>query len=204
MSKGIGLMVLICLVAAPLSAQMGGGMMGGGMMGPGWMSGNRGPLNQPQGSQGSEIYGMLCSRCHRAGGTVIYPNLPLRGAPQLSDFNTFLNFIRNPRMPDGSVGPMPPFPPDRISEAQARELYDYLVNWLGKPQSTPGMGPPMTEDRAKQEVERYLKAGANPNLKVGEVQDKGEAYEVEIVTRDGSLVDKILVNKKTGSMRSVY
>ena len=187
-------------------AQMGGGMMGGGgmggMMGGGGM-GNQGYMNRPREPQGAEIYRTLCSSCHVRGGNVFVNALPLRGAPQLSDFNTFLDFIRNPRMPDGSPGPMPSFPPSRISDGQAQILYSYLVNWLGGPRTQKGIGP-VDEDQARQEVERYIKSSRNPNLKLGKIEDKGKDYEVEIVTKDGSLVDKILVNKSSGTMRSIY
>jgi hypothetical protein len=44
----------------------------------------------------------------------------------------------------------------------------------------------------------------NPNLKLEKIGDKGNAFEGEIVTKDDSLVDKILVDKNTGWMRSVY
>jgi hypothetical protein len=44
----------------------------------------------------------------------------------------------------------------------------------------------------------------NPNLKVGEIEDKGYVFEAEILTKDNSLVDKILVDKRTGWMRSIY
>jgi hypothetical protein len=63
---------------------------------------------------------------------------------------------------------------------------------------------PLSEDQAKQEVENYLSATRNPNLKMGKIEDKGYDYEVNIVTKDGSLVNKILVNKDTGWMRSAY
>jgi len=63
---------------------------------------------------------------------------------------------------------------------------------------------PLSEDQAKQEVENYLSATRNPNLKMGKIEDKDYDYEVNIVTKDGSLVNKILVNKDTGWMRSAY
>ena len=63
---------------------------------------------------------------------------------------------------------------------------------------------PLSEDQAKQEVENYLSATRNPNLKMGKIEDKGNDYEVNIETKDGSLVNKILVNKDTGWMRSAY
>ena len=44
----------------------------------------------------------------------------------------------------------------------------------------------------------------NPNLKLGAIKDAGSAFEAEIVTKDDSLVDKIMVDKATGWMRSSY
>jgi hypothetical protein len=51
-------------------------------------------------------------------------------------------------------------------------------------------------------VEQHI--GGNPNLKVGKVAEKDGNYEVDVVTKDGSLVDKIQVNKQTGWFRSVH
>ena len=63
---------------------------------------------------------------------------------------------------------------------------------------------PLSEDQAKQEVENYLSSTRNPNLKMGKIEDEGNNYEVNIETKDGSLVNKILVDKDTGYMRSAY
>jgi hypothetical protein len=63
---------------------------------------------------------------------------------------------------------------------------------------------PLSEDQAKQEVENYLNSTRNPNLKMGKIEDKGNDYQVNIETKDGSLANKILVNKDTGWMRSAY
>lgn len=79
-----------------------------------------------------------------------------------------------------------------------------------------GMGPGMMgqgywqgqellkEKDAKSIVENYLKASRNPNLKVGKIKDAGNGFEAEIVTKDKSLVDKVLVDKYSGWLRSVY
>jgi hypothetical protein len=53
-------------------------------------------------------------------------------------------------------------------------------------------------------VEIYLRSSRNPNLKIGEVEDKGPVFEVEIVTKEDSLVDKLVVNKETGWIGSIY
>ena len=39
---------------------------------------------------------------------------------------------------------------------------------------------------------------SNPNLKVGKVTEKEEGFEITIVTKDNSLVDRLVVEKNTG------
>jgi hypothetical protein len=63
---------------------------------------------------------------------------------------------------------------------------------------------PLDRNQAKQEVENYLGSMRNPNLKLGKIEEKGNNYQINIVTKDGSLVDRILVDKNTGWMRSAY
>ncbi|MFH1481373.1 MAG: hypothetical protein ABIG67_08895 [Pseudomonadota bacterium] len=80
------------------------------------------------------------------------------------------------------------------------------------PQSGPGyQGPqyqqpqkPMDENDAKELLENYIQSTRNPNLKLGKLEDKGNSFEAEIQTKDGSLVDKVVVDKRTGWMRSGY
>jgi hypothetical protein len=243
------IIVLIAVVGIGLTlflfkagAQMGGGLMGGGMGG-----GMMGPGQRGQGSTlpGAEIFNANCSSCHPNGGNTIVPNLPLNGAPQLADYDRFLAYIRHPDMPNGSPGPMPAFPPERISDEQAKNLYQYLENTqrtsnLGGPQGAgtrgygPGMGPrmgygtgpgmmgpgygqggyglpnqprekPITEGEARTMVGNYLNSTRNPNLKLGKIKDEEHYFEVNIVTRkNDALVDKILVDKRTGWMHSIY
>ncbi len=65
-------------------------------------------------------------------------------------------------------------------------------------------GEPLDEEGAKQLLERYLQALGNPNLKAGDIRDEEQYFEAEVLTQDGSLVDKILIDKNTGRMRSAY
>lgn len=66
-------------------------------------------------------------------------------------------------------------------------------------------GEALTQEDAVSIVEGYLKKINNPNLKVGEVERTAdEDYLVEIVTRDGSLVDKLEVNRFSGWIHSIY
>lgn len=73
--------------------------------------------------------------------------------------------------------------------------------WMGYQSGAPVAKPgqPLSADQAKAMVEQHI--GGNPNLKAGKVTEKNGAYEVDIVTKDGSLVDKIQVNKQTGWFR---
>jgi hypothetical protein len=63
---------------------------------------------------------------------------------------------------------------------------------------------PLGPKEARGILEDYLKSKRNPNLKLGKIRDDGYAFEGEIVTKNNSLVDKILVDKNTGEMRSAY
>jgi len=63
---------------------------------------------------------------------------------------------------------------------------------------------PLEEKAVKEMLENYLRSTRNPNLKLGAIEDKGTYFEAEILTKDGSLADKIGVDKTTGWMRSIY
>jgi hypothetical protein len=63
---------------------------------------------------------------------------------------------------------------------------------------------PLEEQDARAILQNYLQSMRNPNLKLGEIKDIGFAFEAEILTKDDSLVDEILVDRNTGSMHSVY
>lgn len=76
--------------------------------------------------------------------------------------------------------------------------YGYGPQYQQQPQK------PLEESDAKAILENYLKSTRNPNLKLGRLEDKGNAFEAEITTKQNSLVDKVLVDKYTGWMRSVY
>lgn len=63
---------------------------------------------------------------------------------------------------------------------------------------------PLEEKDARAVIEDYLKSTRNPNLELGNIKDIGDAFEAEIVTKDKSLVDKVLVDKASGHIRSAY
>jgi hypothetical protein len=59
-------------------------------------------------------------------------------------------------------------------------------------------------ETAAEIVADRLENGRNPNLKIGKVTEVGRDFEVEIVTEDGSLANKVLVEKSTGRILSAY
>ena len=63
---------------------------------------------------------------------------------------------------------------------------------------------PMKEKDAQQIVENYLRATRNPNLELGKIIEKDTYFEAEILTKEGSLADKVAVDKSTGWMHSIY
>jgi uncharacterized membrane protein len=76
---------------------------------------------------GEKIFATNCSSCHPHGGNVIDPARPVLKSPKLEDLNGFLAWIRHP------TAPMPPFPDSKIPDAQAKELYDYIMHVLEQP-----------------------------------------------------------------------
>jgi len=123
------LLVISALLSAfaivAITYAQGPGMMGQGMMGS---EQTEEPQKSSQGITGANIFNANCRSCHLNGGNIINPSFPMRGSLKLADFKTFLAFIRNPRMPDGSKGPMPPFSKSQISNRQAKELYQYITS----------------------------------------------------------------------------
>ena len=63
---------------------------------------------------------------------------------------------------------------------------------------------PLEEKDARAILENYIANMKNSNLQLGKIKDAGTTFEAEILTKDNSLVDRIMVDKKTGWMRSAY
>jgi len=83
--------------------------------------------------------------------------------------------------------------------------------WSGDPRYRPRYGfdyqqpqKPVEKKEVREMLENYLKSMRNPNLKVGKIKEKDSYFEAEILTKDDSLADKIVVDKNTGWMRSIY
>ncbi len=77
----------------------------------------------------------------------------------------------------------------------------------GYPSFGPGHQPlikSLEESDVKAMMENYIQSTRNPNLKLGKIRDKDAYFEVEILTKNNALVDKIMVDKQTAWTRSMY
>ncbi len=72
----------------------------------------------------------------------------------------------------------------------------------GSVAKTTGSDKLLTEDQAKTMFENYIKSTGNPDLKLGRIEDVGVSFKAEILNKDSSVADELLLNKKTGSIRS--
>lgn len=60
----------------------------------------------------------------------------------------------------------------------------------------------LQEDSARNLAENYV--AGNPNLNIGDITEKEDAFVATVVTKDGSLVEKLLIDKETGWMKKDY
>jgi uncharacterized membrane protein len=83
---------------------------------------------------GEKIYAANCANCHPNGGNTCLPSLPLAGSSQLKDFETFLAYNRNPKLPGPSpmcpMRCMPAVTVKKVSDEQMKELYRYIVKFI--------------------------------------------------------------------------
>ncbi|MBK7550975.1 MAG: hypothetical protein IPI61_04560 [Syntrophaceae bacterium] len=77
-----------------------------------------------------------------------------------------------------------------------------MTRGYGRPYAEPGKPLEMKDAQAR--MEDYLKSTRNPNLKLGKIRDKGTAFEAEVLTKSNALVDRVLIDKRTGWMNSAY
>lgn len=63
------------------------------------------------------------------------------------------------------------------------------------PSETDGRPSRATAEMARHEIGKYLTALGNPNLQVGKAIDKGDYFEVQVVTRNSSTVDVLFWDK---------
>lgn len=93
--------------------------------------GGRAPAVPMRLKAGRRLFENNCMACHPNLGNAIMPDMTIIGSDNLKDLHTFISWIRDPRLDNGQKGPMPSFSSKRISDAQAKQLYEYLVGVLG-------------------------------------------------------------------------
>jgi hypothetical protein len=64
-------------------------------------------------------------------------------------------------------------------------------------------GEKLTQERAEAIVKQRLAFMGNPNIKLGEVKEEDNSFVADITTKDGSLVDRLRIDKQTGFLRPV-
>ena len=72
----------------------------------------------------------------------------------------------------------------------------------GSVAKTTGPEKLLTEDQARTMFENYIKSTGNPDLRLGRLEDVGVSFKAEILNKDNSVADELLLNKKTGTIRS--
>jgi uncharacterized membrane protein len=95
--------------------------------------GGRAPAAPAGLEAGKRLFENNCMACHPNMGNAIMPDSIIIGSDNLANLHDFISWIRAPRLDNGQRGPMPDFPPQKISDEQAGRLYDYLIGVLGKP-----------------------------------------------------------------------
>jgi uncharacterized membrane protein len=116
-----GTKVLAAVYSLSLLVVAGLGYFGGELV----YGGKTGPAAK-EFRAGQEIYAANCGGCHVNGGNVMNPDAPVKNSPKTADFDTFVAWIRKPRVP------MPAFPDAVLSDSEARDLFKYVKNVLNK------------------------------------------------------------------------
>ena len=119
----------LCLLNVTALGYFGGELVYGGRV-PGKVSDATTLATDADIEAGATLYNQTCSACHPNGGNSIKQNLPLKTAPQLVTFDTFLAYIRSPKVRDGSMTIMPPFPAEKLSGEDAEKIYQYIIQVL--------------------------------------------------------------------------
>ncbi|MGO9311143.1 MAG: DUF2231 domain-containing protein [Syntrophobacteraceae bacterium] len=95
--------------------------------------GPKAPAAPPEYQAREKIYMKNCSACHPFGGNIVNAQLSVTGAPYLVDFRIFLLCLRDPKQPKPAIALMPILPPTKVSDEQAKQLFDYITRVLERP-----------------------------------------------------------------------
>lgn len=97
---------------------------------------DKAPSAAPQFRVGEKLYRVNCSSCHPYFGNIADPTAPVARSPELIDLETFIHWIRDPRLDNGAKGVMPAFPSTKIPDVQAKELWLYILHGTGSDENS--------------------------------------------------------------------
>lgn len=123
-SRPLFVIYLLSLVTVTILGYFGGQLTFGG----------RSPKASAEFAAGQKLFEANCSGCHAHGGNVLKPSLPLRSAKELQTRNGFVDYLRDPTLPNGKQGEMPSFSRDDLSDTEATKLYDYIQRYIALPE----------------------------------------------------------------------
>lgn len=75
---------------------------------------------------------------------------------------------------------------------------------MNQPSAAQPISSPRTKEQAKERAEQHLNSLGNPNLKVGEARETAASYEIDVVTKENSLVNRLIIDKQTGELKAQY
>ncbi|MCX5835270.1 MAG: c-type cytochrome [Deltaproteobacteria bacterium] len=90
--------------------------------------GSEKPVATEELNAGEKLYAANCGTCHPQGGNILNHALPVKNSTYLKTFKTFLVFNRKPQRPDGTKGLMPAIPPEKVSDAEMKQIYNYITH----------------------------------------------------------------------------
>lgn len=61
--------------------------------------------------------------------------------------------------------------------------------------------PVANRDEAKKALGEYF---SKKKVRIGEITEKELLFEAEILDKDGQVIDKVIIDKRTGRIRSIY
>ncbi len=111
----------LCLCAVVVLGYFGGQLVYGAKKTP----------SQKEYVAGRKVYSDNCNACHPGGGNVIEHGKPVINSPELQDSQRFLQWVRQPEPP------MPGFSESELSNAEVKDLYEYVVHELNRGQRSP-------------------------------------------------------------------
>jgi len=119
--EGSSMKSILTIYFLTVLAAAGLGFYGGSLV-----FGSEKPASTEDLKAGEKLYAAHCGTCHPQGGNILTPALPVKNSTYVKTLNAFLAFNRKPQMPDGTKGLMPATPPEKVSDSEMKQIYEYI------------------------------------------------------------------------------